>query len=141
MALQTRLSNYIVNQQADSLARALDLGYMRLYSGVQPGNADTPVSNQVLLAELRFAATSAPGAVNGVLTFNPITSDTAADETGVATWFRCVSSDGTTVVMDGSVGVTGSTSNLELATNQIVQNAQVTVTSFTHSVAKSAAGF
>lgn len=140
MPLQTRLSNVTVNSQADSLARRLDNGFLRLYSGVQPGSADIAVTDQVLLAELRFATPSAPAAANGVLTFSAIVADAAADATGIATWLRCVSSDGSTVVMDGSVGVTGSTSNLELATNSIVQNAQVTVTSFVHTVAKSGVG-
>lgn len=140
MPLQTRLSNVTVNGQADNLARRLDNGYLRIYSGTQPANADTAITTQTLLAELRFSATSAPAAANGVLTFNSITPDSAANATGTATWFRCTGSDGTTVVMDGSVGVTGSTRNLELATDQIVTNAQITVTSFTHTVAKSATG-
>lgn len=141
MPLQTSLSNVTVNGQADNLARRLDNGYLRLYSGTKPGNADTAVTSQVLLAELRFSAVSAPAAINGVLTFNPVMSDAAANESGEATWFRATGADGTTVVMDGTVGPTGSTSNLELATNQIVQNAMVAVTSFTHTVAKSSVGF
>lgn len=141
MPLQTRLSNVTVNGQADNLARRLDNGYLRLYSGTQPGNADTAVTTQVLLAELRFSAVSAPAAINGILTFNPIVSDSAANESGEALWFRAVAADGTTVVLDGSVGPTGSGSNLELSTNQIVQNALVAVTSFTHTVAKSSTGF
>lgn len=140
MPLQTRLSNVTVNSQADSLARRLDNGFMRIYSGAQPGNADIEVTSQVLLAELRFANPSAPAASSGVLTFTQLTFDAAADATGTASWFRCVSADGSTVVMDGSVGTAGSSSNLELATNQIVQNAQVNVTSFTHTVAKSTIG-
>jgi hypothetical protein len=140
MPLQTRLSNATVNGQADSLARRLDNGYLRIYSGAQPGTADTAIAAQELLAELRFSPTSAPAAVAGVLTFNPLTSDVAADATGTATWFRTLASDGVSVVLDGSIGITGSVNNLELATTSIVQNAQIQVTSFTHTVAKSSAG-
>lgn len=141
MTYQTNLSNATVNVQADALARRLDNGYMRLYSAPMPGNADIAVTTQTLLAELRFSAVSAPAAINGVLSFNPILSDTAANASGEAVWFRAYGEDGVAVVMDGSVGPTGSSSNLELATNVIVENAMVAVTSFTHTVAKSTAGF
>lgn len=141
MALSTRLTNATVNAQANALARLLDNGYLRIYSGTQPATADTALSGNTLLAELRFAATSAPNAVAGQLTFNALTSDTAADATGTAGFFRCFASDGTTVVLDGSVGVTGGGFNLELATTSIVANATVAVSSFTHTVAKSAAGY
>ena len=140
MAKDTQLSNATVNAQADALARLVDNGYLRIYSGSKPANADTAVSTQTLLAELRFAATSAPAAVAGVLTFNAISSDTAADATGTATWFRALKSDGTSAVLDGTVGATGSTSNLELATTSIVANARISVTSFVHTVSKATAG-
>lgn len=140
MAKNTQLSNAVVNAQADALARLLDNGYLRIYSGAQPATADTAVSTQTLLAELRYNATSAPAASAGVLTFNAITSDAAADATGTAAWFRAFKADGTSAVFDGTVGATGSTSNLELATASIVQNATIAVTSFTYSVLKSSSG-
>lgn len=140
MAKNTQLTNAVVNAQADALARQLDNGYLRIYSGTQPATADTGLSGNTLLAELRFAATSAPAASAGVLTFNAITADSSADATGTATFFRAYQSNGTSVVMDGTVGATGSTSNLELNSASIVSGAQVSVTSFTHTVAKATSG-
>ncbi len=140
MPRNTQIANTTVNAQADALARQLDNGYLRIYTGPQPANADTAITTQTLLAELRFAATSALAAVDGVLTFSAITSDEAANATGTAVWFRCFRSNGTTVVMDGTVGVTGSTSNLELATAEIVENARISVTAFVHTVAKATSG-
>src|SRR4051794_39788313 len=104
MANALRLSNAAVSAEADALARLLDNGYLRIYSGTQPATADTALSGNTLLAELRANATSAPAAVAGVLTFNAVTSDTANDATGTATFYRAFKSDGTTGVMDGSVG-------------------------------------
>lgn len=140
MSKNTQLANEVVNAQADALARLLDNGYLRLYSGSQPATADTGLSGNTLLAELRFAATSAPAASAGVLTFNAITADSSADATGTATFFRAFKSNGTSAVMDGTVGATGSTSNLELNSASIVANAQVSVSSFTHTVAKATSG-
>jgi hypothetical protein len=71
----------------------------------------------------------APGASGGVLTLNSITQESSADATGTATWFRIVKSDGTTFVLDGNVGTSGS--DLNLTTTSIVATQPVSVTSFT----------
>lgn len=135
MALNPKLSNASANAAADAVARLLDTGYLRIYSGTQPADADTALSGNTLLAELRFNATSAPAAVAGVLTFNAIAADTSADATGTATFYRAFKSDGTTVVTDGSVGTSGA--NLNLNSVAIQSGAQVSVSSFTYTQSKS----
>ncbi len=139
MAKNTQLANATVNGQADDLASRLDNGYLRIYDGTQPANADTAVSTQTLLAELRFNATAAPAAVNGVLTFNALTSATAGNS-GTASWFRALSSNGSTAVMDGTVGETADTPNLVLSSKAISAGASVSVSSFTHTVQKATSG-
>lgn len=139
MAKNTQLSNACVNAEADALSALLANGYLRLYSTGQPANADTALSGQTMLAELRFSVTAAPAAVAGVITFNAITSTTAA-ASNTATWFRCLKSDGTTVVFDGTVDVVGNTPNLSLNSVVISAGATVSVSSFTHTVAKATAG-
>lgn len=99
---------------------------LRIYDGVRPATGGAAT---VLLAELTCNATFAPAAAAGVLTLNAITSDTAANATGTATWARIVKSDGTTIVMDCSVGTTGADINLN--TVSLVLNATVAVTSAT----------
>jgi hypothetical protein len=138
MPLNTQLANATVNGQADNLSTRLNNGWLRIYSGTQPTNADTAIGAQVLLAELRFNATAAPAASNGVLTFNALTADTSANATGTAAWYRAFESNGTTVVMDGSVGTTDS--NLILNSVAIQSGAQVSVTGFTHTVQKATSG-
>lgn len=130
MPTNLKLSNATVNGQADLLSDYADNGYIRIYDGSQPANADTAVGAQVLLAELRFSATASGAAVAGVITFSAITEDAAADATGTATWFRCLRSNGTTVIMDGSVGTSGS--DLNLNTTSLVVGAAVQITSFTY---------
>lgn len=132
MALNTQMAYAAVNVEADALSDELDSGYLRIYDGSQPANADTAISTQTLLAELRFNATAAPAASNGVLTFNAITADSSANATGTATWFRALKSDGTTVIMDGTVGTSGC--NLNLTSASITTGTQVSVTSFTHTI-------
>ena len=131
-----RLANATVNGQADDLARRLDNGYVRIYDGTIPTNADTAVGAQVLLAELRANATSAPAAAAGVLTFNAVTSDTSNNATGTASWYRALSSNGTTVVMDGTVTATGGGGDMQINSVAISSGAQTDITSWTHTVPK-----
>lgn len=138
MALNTQVSNTAVNAEANALATLLNTGYLRIYSGTQAANANTAIGAQVNLATLRFSATAFPTAVNGVLTANAITSDTNAAFTGTATWFRALQSDGTTVVMDGSVGT--SASNLIVATTTITAAQTVSCSSFVHTVNEATSG-
>lgn len=138
MALNTQLANATVNAQADALATLLNNGYLRIYDGAQPATADTALGAQVLLAELRFNATAAPASTVGLLTFNAITADSSANASGTAAWFRCLKSDGTTVVMDGSIGT--ATANMILSTTTITATQNVSCSSFTHDVLNASSG-
>lgn len=101
-------------------------GKLRIYAGSRPATGGTATT---LLAELTLNATFAPAASGGVLTLNAITGDTTADATGTATWARILKSDGTTIVMDCSVGTSGADINLN--TTSIVAGAAVDITSAT----------
>lgn len=119
-------STTLRNAQLDAITTAVGAsGKLRIYDGTRPATGGTATT---LLAELTLNATFAPGASSGVLTLNSITSDTSADATGTATWFRIVTSGGTHVI-DGNVGTSGS--DLNLNTTSIVTGATVAVTSFT----------
>jgi len=98
---------------------------LRIYDGSRPATGGTATT---LLAELTCNATFAAGASSGALTLNAITQDSSANATGTATWFRIVASNGTTHVLDGNVGTSGS--DLNLTTTSIVATQPVSVTSF-----------
>ena len=134
MALNPKVTNLGVSTEADALAALFNSGFIKIYDGSQPATADTALSGQNLLATLTFSATAFPAASNGVLTANAITSDSAADFTGTASWFRCVKSDTTTKIMDGSVGTSGCDLNLNSTAIQI--NAEVACSSFVITLSK-----
>lgn len=134
MANNLKLSNAAVNAEADALSVLLDNGYLRIYDGTQAATADTAIGAQVLLAELRFNSDSAPSATAGVLDFNAIVQDSSANNSGTASWFRALKSDGTSVMFDGTVGTSGC--DMTIATTAIVAGAIVGVTSFTFTVNK-----
>lgn len=117
----------IRNAQLDAITtRAGASALLRFYDGTRPATGGTATTK---LAELTCNATFAPGASSGVLTLNAITSDSSADATGTATWFRIVKSDGTTFVMDGNVGTSGS--DLNMNSTSFTAGGSVAVTSFT----------
>jgi hypothetical protein len=130
MANNPKRSNTAVSAAADAVCPLLNNGYLRIYDSTQPATADTAVSGQTLLAELRFNATAFGAASNGVATANAITADSSANATGTATWFRALKSDGTTAVFDGSVGT--SSADLVLNSVSISSGASVSVTAFTY---------
>ncbi len=134
MANDLRESNAAVNGKADYISDQLDNGYIRIYDGTIPTNADTAIGAQVLLAELRFSATASGAAVAGLVTFSAITADASANATGTASWFRALKSDGTSVIFDGTVGT--ATSDIVLNTVSIVSGAEVSISSFTYTQPK-----
>lgn len=105
--------------------RAGNAALLRIYNGTRPATGGTVTT---LLAELTCGTPFAAAAVNGVLTLGAITQDASANATGTASWFRIVQSDGTTFVLDGDVGTSGS--DLNLTTTSIVSGQPVSVTSF-----------
>jgi hypothetical protein len=133
MALNPKYSSETVNAEADALAGLLDNGYLRVYDGTQPATADTAITTQTLLAELRFSPTSAPPAVDGLLTFEPITADASANATGTATWARALTSF-EDAVMDGSVGTAAA--DFIINDTAITAGAQVSCAGLTLQVSK-----
>ena len=137
MANNPFFSDTAAKAGCDAVAAKCNGGSIKIYTGSQPTDANTAVSGQTLLGTLTlsataFAASSASGTAptrSAIATANAITGDSSADNTGTATWFRVLQSDGTTVVYDGSVGVSGC--DLNLATTSIVTGEAINVTSWT----------
>jgi hypothetical protein len=130
-------SDAAIEASVAAVAALCNGGTLKIYNGTQPAGANTAVSTQTLLATLTLSSTafgsaSAAGSDGSkvvTVTAATITGDTSADNTGTATWFRVLKSDGTTAVFDGSVGTSGC--DLNLATTSIVSGEEVDVTSFT----------
>ena len=115
------------NAMLDAITtRAGNAALLRIYDGTRPATGGTATT---LPAELTCGTPFSAGASAGVLTLGAITQDASANATGTATWFRIVKADGTTHVLDGNVGTSGS--DLNLTTTSIVATQPVSVSSFT----------
>lgn len=118
----------------DALVDRLDAGgaaSLKIYTASQPATADTALGAQTLLATLTFSATAFGAASNAdptVATAAAITSDSSADATGTAAWFR-VASGGATNQFDGTVGTSGA--DLNFNTTSFVSGAVIAITSLT----------
>lgn len=128
-----RLNATLKTAFVTSILAALDAGAAEaridIYSGTMPATPDTAITSQTLLAELVCSDPSGLVASN-MLTFDSITQDASANNTGTATWARLRPSTGG-AVLDIDVGATGSGAALQLNTTAIVAGGPVIVTSLT----------
>ena len=143
MAKQPSISNLAARNAVDEITVLLDEaggdeGRIRIYDGTQPADVDTPITSQVLLAELQLSNPAFGAAVDnnpGALALgNAISDDTFANASGTASWFRCLTKSGIAVI-DGSIG---STSSFDMIVDSlsIVVGQTVQVISFKYSMAE-----
>ena len=129
LRLAAGLKNAMVDRVKDLLDAGAGNGSIKIYTAPQPASANDPPGAAALLATLTLAKPSAPWAVNGVLTLNPIPQANASGS-GAAAWVRLADSAGNTVA-DGDVTASGGGGTLELNTVNLVAGAPVLITAFT----------
>ena len=123
------LSYATTNTACNALVALANSGYLRIYGGSKPANADTGTA-EAILVQFTLPSTAFGAASNGVATANAITGVTASNS-GTATWMRVVGSDGTSVRWDGTVGEAGSGADCILSSTTITAGGSVSVVSWT----------
>lgn len=129
--MATTLTTASANQMSAALNTYINSGgaaKLRVYDGTPPANAAAGLSGNALLADFSLNATAFTSS-GGVLTLSGTPLTVAASTTGTATFFRILLNDGTTVVLQGSVGTSGA--QLNLNTTSITAAVNVTITSGT----------
>lgn len=128
MASNLKYSNGTRDAQQNGLITYAGTGaIISIYTGTQPANANTALSGNTKLVDLIIAGSFGTDS-NGTLTFSTVSSGIAL-ATGTATFFRITQSNGTTVVMDGSVGTSGA--DMNITTTSISTGQTVSITSGT----------
>ena len=135
MANSPFFSDATVIADVNAVTALLATGFLEIWSGAQPGDANQALSG-TKLAKLALSATAFPTAVASgstgsrlvTATANAITTS-AALATGTAGYFALLKSDDATVVAMGSVGV--SAADLNLNTLSLVSGVNVGVSAFT----------
>ena len=136
-ANETIITNTAAIAMCDALVDLVDggsgAGKLRIYDGTKPAYADTAVSTQTLLVELTYSdpafGACADGTGKATGTADTITSDSSANASGTATWFRVVDSDNN-AIWDGTVGTSGADLNL----NSVAISAGATVSISAHTI-------
>ena len=106
MALNTQESSTSRNAANDARCAQLNGGFILLYSGTQPPNADSATTaGNVLIGKLAYANPAFQPSAAGTAISNAIGSATPL-ASGTITWARHVRSDGSTVI-DDTAGTTG----------------------------------
>lgn len=136
MATAPFITGVIARSMLDQFTLANDAGtaaVINIYNGTAPVDAETALSGNTLLAQLTMSATSFPAATDlnpgARITANAITSDSSADATGTASFFRMLTQNAGTVTFQGSVGT--ATADMILNTTSITLGSTVSVTSAT----------
>lgn len=128
----------VAKDMADAFTAALDAGtaaVILIYTagGGIPADTSVAISDQTLLATLTMSATSFGAAADdtpgALITANSITSDSSADATGTAAFFRMLTQAGGTVIAQGTVGT--SDADLVLNTTSITSGSTVSISAFT----------
>ena len=127
-----RLAAATRNGMLDDLIARLDAGggpgTLKIYSGTQPANGDAALAGNTLLGTLTFATPAAAAAASGVVTFDVIEEDVAADASETATWARIEAADGENI-FDGDVGTADALIIMNTVT--IVEGGPIRINSFT----------
>lgn len=132
MAVLLQLSATARNNMLDGITSAVgSAGILRIYDGTggRPANVAAGIGTNNVLAELTCGTPFAGAASLGVLTLTVPITDTSANATGTASWFRIWQSNGTTAVLDGNVGT--ATADLIMSTVSFQQFATISITAFT----------
>lgn len=136
MAADFVITNAVAISMLNAFTTATDAGpaaVINIYSGTVPADADTALGAQVLLAQLTMSGTSFPAAADlnpgARITANAITSDSSADATGIAAFFRILTQSAGTVTAQGTVGT--ASADLILNTTSITAGSTVSITAAT----------
>lgn len=106
---------------------------LRIYTGAQPADCDAAASGTKLV-EMTLPADFMAAASGGSKAMSGTWSDTSADDTGTAGYYRIYDSGDTTCKEQGSVTVTGGGGDLTLSTVSVTAGLPVSITTFTLSM-------
>lgn len=134
MAVAFQVTNTVAQAMATALETSIDAGtaaVIRILTGSQPtlaSDAETGTLLGTLTGSATFGTVAGSG-TNGRITAGAIASDTSADATGTAGYFRLLTQTGGTIIAQGTIGT--SSADLILNTVAITAGSTIAITSAT----------
>lgn len=135
MASNLKLSTAARNAANNAVTALVNGGRVEIRTGSPPTNVND-ASTGTLLATLTLNATAAGSSSGGVATFNAITDDSSADNSGDAGYFRVYASGGTDTqaIFQGTAGEAADTPDLVFDEKSFVAGGIVSIDSLTFSI-------
>lgn len=132
MASNFKIATAARNAAVNAIAALLNSGTLAIRTGSPPTNL-SDASSGTLLGTLTFGATAFGNGSTGVATANAITSDTNADNSGDAGYFRGFGSGAadTAATLQGTAGNSGDTPDLVFDNKTIVAGGTIAISSMT----------
>ena len=129
-----RLGNAAVNAQSDAIAGVLNNGFLDVYTGTQPADADA-ATGETLIAHIPLAVTAFTGAAAaGVITL-VVPQSALALNSNVVGWGRFTTNGGAGV-LDVTITQSGGGGDLTIDNVNAVLNEAVEISSFTYTSPK-----
>lgn len=125
IGLAVAVRNNRLTQIINAIDAGAAAGTLKFYTGPRPATG-AAITTETLLGTLTFSDPSGT-VTDGVLTFNVIADDTAADATDTAEWARVQDSD-SNFVMDLSVTLTGGGGDIELSNVNFTLGVPISIT-------------
>jgi len=134
-ANDTDISAAAATAACDAIVDLIDSGagtaYLKIYDGSKPANVATAIGAQVILSEHALPNPAFGACSDGVGTAVSVGTDSSANATGSADFFRVFNRNGD-AVMDGTVGTSGA--DLNINSVDIGAGASVAISAWTFTV-------
>lgn len=124
-----------VDCMMNNVGTMLDGGYLYIYSGSKPSSPNYTDEDSLKLVQFSFSSPAFQQSISGTAMANSLSTG-IANETGVASWFRCKSLDLSKSVFDGTVGI-DSDFDLTLERVEIATGDEISISSFKISISGS----
>lgn len=108
--------------------------YGEVYAGTMPANTAEAIGAQTKLGTVTGSTDPSATQSSGLITFNPIVEDSAADASGTAAFMRIFKGTSGTVWADMDLGNLASSATGKLNTTSIVAGGPIRINSFTIAV-------
>ena len=126
ITLSNTFTNNLLGTGTQGVATQIGGGTLIIYSGSPPAGPNEALSGNTVLATFTFNAAGSQGSPSGgVMNLSFAATTVTASASGTATFFR-VANSGTTALIQGTVGTSGSDFNLSSV--NITSGDNVTIT-------------
>jgi hypothetical protein len=127
ITLSSAFSTAMLQHTGTTMADQIGAGTLVVYSGTPPTGANEGLSGNTVLATFTLSAAASQSTTAGVTSLALSAATVTASASGTATFFRILSS-GSTSLIQGLIGVSGSDWNLSSTTVTSGDNVSITGT-------------